>query len=435
MPEKIVLMGGYGGHDSGDEAQLTTPLIYLRKFIPDAEFLALSYDLPYTSEFHKVKSDYCLQYYLFSFPNPSWNIVSKLYKGLVASVRALNLLLNVWLLKKTGKTILLNNVGRRLLDNLKDASLLFNVGGGNLNSLMRGDLYGKGLTYLVCKILGKPVILSGQTIGPFNSWLDKRIAKFALNKVDAITLRDANSSTLTLKNIGVTKPIIKETADDAVLLPPISQEEVKHIFLNEKIEQHHPLIGISLCNSLKDVLALRDRKKIKKTNQTVAQIADYLISKFGAEVLFIPMNYNPGADDRVVASEVSELMERRDKASSIMNEYDDRTLKGIIGQIDLAIGFRYHFIVFATTMQVPAIGLYLGKYYEQKIKGILGLMEQEKYAMDLEKASFEEIIELAKEALLNKDSIAKRLGERTEILGERSLFTVRYAAKLLEDKD
>lgn len=433
MTRKIILQGGYGGHDSGDEAQLTTPLIYLKKFIPDADFLALSYDPRYTSEFHKVESDYWLQHYLFAFPNPSRSIIAKLCKALVISLRASKLLLNAWLLGKTGKTILLNNGERRLLNILKDADLLFNVGGGNLNSLMRADLYGKGLTYLVCKILDKPVILSGQSIGPFNGWLDKRMAKFTLNKVNVITLRDATASVHALKDIGVTKPIIRETADDAILLPAISQEEANDVFLKENIEQDSPLIGINLCGSLKDVLALEDHQKIKKVNQTVAEIADYLISEFGAKVVFIPMDYNPVSDDRVAASEVLELMQRKDKARLIMNEHDDCTLKGIIGQLDLAVGFRYHFIVFATTMQVPVVGLYLGKYYEQKIKGILKLMEQEKYAVDLEKTTTEEIIGLAEEALLNKDSIAKKLGERTKILGQLSLFTVKYAAKLLQD--
>ena len=46
----------------------------------------------------------------------------------------------------------------------------------------------------------------------------------------------------------------------------------------------------------------------------------------------------------------------------------------------------------------------------------------------------EEIIELAKDALQNKDKIAEELEERTKILGERSLFTIEYAARLLENK-
>ena len=53
--------------------------------------------------------------------------------------------------------------------------------------------------------------------------------------------------------------------------------------------------------------------------------------------------------------------------------------------MDLAIGFRYHFIVFATTMNVPGIGLYSGMYYERKMRGFLRMMGLEKYAINIEK--------------------------------------------------
>ncbi len=427
MTKKIVLLGGYGGHNSGDEAILTTNLNYLKKFIPNAEFLALSYDPPYTSQFHKVPSDYNPQHYLFSSINKSWNIFSMLWEGLKVLSRAVRLLLNAWLLKKGKRTILLDEEGQRLLNNLRDAALLFNVGGGALNSTLWVLLYCNGLTFWVCKILGKPVILSGQTIGPFNRWLDKKFAKFALNKVDVITLRDANFSIKVLKDLGVAKPLIKETADDAVLLLPVEREEINSILLSEKIELYHPLIGVNMLGSMKTF------SKIKTVEQTMAQIADLLISELGAAILFIPMDAYYTSNDAVAASKVLELMEHKDKANLVMNEYDARATKGIIGQLDLAIGFRYHFIVFAATMGVPAIGIYLSEYYRMKIKGILELMEQDKYAVDLEKASPEQIVELAREALSTKDSISQKLEERTKILGERSLFAIRYAAKLLEN--
>lgn len=56
------------------------------------------------------------------------------------------------------------------------------------------------------------------------------------------------------------------------------------------------------------------------------------------------------------------------------------------------------------------------------------------YARFLEKTSYEKVIELAKEVFLNRDNIAKELEEKTKILGERILFSVRYASKLLENK-
>lgn len=435
MSKRIILIGSYGGHDIGDEAMPTTIMINFKKFIPDAQFLALSPDPEYTSKYHKVESDYHTNHYLFSFPKRSSHIISKLYKVLIVLLRALTLVLNAWLLRKNKKAVFINSEGLRLLNNLKSADILFNVGGGNLNSLMRVELYSKGLTYLVCKILGKPIILSGQTIGPINNWLDKKIAGFFLNKVDVITLRDINASIEVLKSIGVTKPTIKETVDDALLLPPASSKRTKTVFLNEKIREDYPLvIGMNANAYLKDVTSAESYRKKESYNQILADVADRLASELGAKIVFIPMEYNPMYDDRIAASEVLKLMKRRDKVSIIKGEYDDHTLKGLIGQMNLVIGLRYHFVIFATTMGVPTIGIYLGKYYKMKIRGILELMEQEKYARDFEKTSSEEIVGLVKNALQNKDEIKKKLEERTKILGERSLFTIEYAAKLLGKK-
>lgn len=427
MP-KIILIGGFGWHDIGDEAQLTTPLINLRKFIPNVQFLALSDGPEYTAKYHKIDADHSINYYLFP---KTKNIFSKIMRkfGLDMLLRGAILLFNAQRLRKNKKTIFLNDRGQRLLYNLNSADLLFNVGGGNLNSIWRfGGLYSKCFTYLVCKIFEKPIILSGQTIGPFNSWFDRKFAKFTLNKVDVITLRDTTSEKV-LKDIGVVKPIIKTTADDAISLPSATPDEIKAVFLKEKIDEHYPLIGINIIN-----IGYLSGSKLNNAKQMLAEVADYLISELDARIVFIPTEYAASADDRVAILEVLELMEHKDKVRVIMNEYDDKTLKGVIGQMDLVIGLRYHFIVFATTMQVPSIGIYLDQYYAMKMKGILELMGQKKYACDIDKISSEEIIELVKDALRIKDKIKQKLEERTKILGESSLFTIEHAVKLLENK-
>ena len=424
MP-KIIFIGGFGYHDIGDEAQLTTPLINLRESLPDAQFLVLSDDPEYTAESHKVETDCSIRYYLFP---KTKNIFLRVLRkfGFDTWLRGAILLFNAQRLRENKKTILLNEQGQKLLNNLKSADLLFNVGGGNLNSVFRSEFHAKCFTHQICKIFGCPVILSGQTIGPFNNWIDKKLARFTLNKVEVITLRDITSKNV-LKDTGIVKPIIKETADDAMLLPCATHEEIKTVFLNEKIDgNERPLIGINMLG-----LGYFSDTKLNKAKQILAQVSDYLISKYNAETVFIPMHYVKGASDIAAMSEVLGLMEHKDKARIIMNEYDDKILKGIIGKMDLVIGLRYHFIVFATTMCVPSIGIYLDQYYSMKIKGILELMGQEKYACDIEKTSAIEIIELVEDALRNKDKIKKRLEERTKVLEERSLFTIEYAVKLL----
>lgn len=432
--KKIILIGGYGHDDMGDESQLTASLINLKKFIHDAKFIALSDYREHTLKHHRVETGYSINYYLVTRIHPSR--IEKLLK-LIRYVKvdfflkSIILLFNACRLRKNKKTFFLSEDGMRFLKSLRDADLLFNVGGGNLNSVFRfGGLYSKCLTYIICRIFKVPVILSGQTIGPFHCWFDKRVAKFALNRVNVITLRESFSEKV-LKNIGVTKPIIKVTADDSTLLTPSSRKKVEEVFSKEKIGGHRPLIGINMIG----LKIFRDGNvKLGVTRRLLAEIADYLISKHNARVIFISTQYGNTSDDRVAASKVLKLMKHKDSAHIIMGEYDDRLIKGIIGQTDLVIGLRYHFIVFAVNSQVPSIGIYLDDYYSLKINGILELVGQGKYACDIEKTSFKDLKDLVEDILENKEIIRRELGERTKQLQNSSLLSVKYAAKILSQK-
>lgn len=418
--KKIILIGGYGYSDIGDESQLTASLINLRKYIPDAQFLVLSDNPEYSSKYHGVETHYSINHFL-KFLRFFPLRMTVLLKGFL-------LLFNARRLRKNRRTFLLKNEEKKFLNDLKSANLLFNIGGGNITSVWCLELYGKCFTYLLCRTFGIPVVLSGQTIGPFRNRLDRYFAKFALNRVNFISLREKISENI-LNHIGITKPLIMVTADDSTTLPPIDKEKVKKIFSEEKIGEHHPLIGINMIK-----IGYLPYEKERKARNLLAKIGDYLIAKYNAKIVFIPHSYALSTDERVAASEVLNLMKHKDRVCIISHEYDDRTLKGIIGQMDLAIGFRYHFIVFAVNSQVPSIGIYFDDYYSIKIRGILELVGQEKYAYDLETTSLKDLIRALDNLFSNKELICKKLGERTKELGKLSLFSIKYAKKLLSLK-
>jgi polysaccharide pyruvyl transferase WcaK-like protein len=418
---KIVIVGGYGYSDIGDESQLTTVLMNLEKFVPEPDILVLSDNPEHTIKYHNTKTDFSLNHFLVPEVISLGSRIARITRiDIVLKMLAISL--NISLIKYNRKPLFLNKEGTQLINNLRNCDILFNVGGGNLNSVFRDELYSKGLTYLLCKALKKTVILSGQTIGPFTNWFDRRFAKHVLNKVDVITLRDTTSVGI-LKKIGIVNPLIKETADDAILLP---SKDVSQVFVQEKVDSRHPLIGMNMIG-----LKYLGNKKLDKAKQILAQTADHLISEMGARIVFIPMHYSSCSDDREVMRDVMALMKHSEEARLISNEYDDKTLKGIIGQMDLNIGLRYHFLVFSTTMNVPSIGIFLDQYYSIKIRGILELMELEKSALDISEISIEDILSLSRDLLSNSDAVKGKLKERTEFLANRSLFTIEYAAGVL----
>jgi len=446
--KRILLIGGYSYLDIGDESQLTAVLYNLMKFIPEARLTVLSDNLANTRKYHDVEIDFSLKHYLQSpsfkktknpdyttkklqkFNTNSFILLSKnIFSNIILFFKSLIFIFNAQRLKKDKKTYFLNDGSRHFLDTLKSSTLLFGVGGGNLTSVWRSELYQKCLTIILCRIFEKPIILSGQTIGPFYGLFDKQIARYTLDQVNLITLREKFSE-INLRKIGVTKPLIQITADDSVTLIPADQMNFELIMENEGIKIQHPLIGINIIGLH---YLQKFKAKMNKAKKLLANIADKLIDEYNATILFVPMQY--GEDGDIPPSvDVLHLMKNKDKAFILSQDYDDKVTKGIIGQMDLAIGFRYHFNVFAVTSGVPAIGIYLDNYYSIKIKGIFALIGQLKNVISIEEATSDKVMEMVRENFSNKEQISDSLTKQTEVLKNRSLISIRFA-KILSQKE
>lgn len=448
---KIVLMGPYTLNTPADEAMLSAGLFKIRELIPNAQIIALSETPAYTAEKHQVESDYSMKYCIYqdrtflrllgkSFAiinlpcrirNLMWKLFGidnnrrffKLPTRLRAFLVGLPLLFSAKRYTKGGKLIFLSGNQKRLLNTLSNGNFLFNTGGGNLNSLSMGDLYAYGLNYLIAKTFNKPIILSAQTIGPFTDWFDRRFARYVLNQVDLIVLRDKGFSVGVLKNLGVTKPLIVEAVDDALFLPPEDSKSILEIFDQEKINIRHPLVAMNL----------QDCPEAHKLIPVFARIADHLIEEMKAGIIFVPMKCVRGDDDRVLISKVKRLMNHKDKTDTIKGVYDGSTLKGILGQMDLVIGTRYHFIVFASSMLVPSIGICLNQYYWMKNKGILEMLGQGNCACRLEEATFDKLKSLSHSILSDSNRMKDQMRNRLDNLKEQDLFAVKYVAKMLKN--
>jgi polysaccharide pyruvyl transferase WcaK-like protein len=271
-----------------------------------------------------------------------------------------------------------------------------------------------------------PVILSGQTIGPINGCFDSFFANYALNGVNVITLRE-NESIHTLKRLCVNKPVIQVTADDSVNLIPAALPVLDQIIVTEYSRIKRPIIGLNifglnLHGSEADFL---NAKKL------LAKVADYLIDKYDVTIVFVPMQYSD-PDDRIAESETISLMANKKNVFVLTKVHSYSEIKGLVGRMDLVIGFRYHFITFAVTSGVPAIGLYSNSYYSRKICGILSLVGLPDNALNLRKIGYDDLILLVENQFANKASLRAMLVDQTVKLQAKSLLSVKYAVALLK---
>jgi len=434
---KMIMMGGYGSKDIGDEAMPHADILNLKEILGDElEIVMLSPDPTYTQKTHKERSIKDIDYLGFS---PNSGIRANL--GNVRSALYGFMFLLATSLSKKGIHLKLWPAARNVLNEMISSDIIFNVGGGNLNSIIPQELYKKGFIYLSAKILHKPVIVSGQTIGPFENTIDRFFAKACLNSVRLLTFRDKEISHQRCREIGVTMPKMYDAADDAMTIPVIEKKTAKEILLKEVGKKWHELESeLTVAMNFKSSLRLFRRRgefaDLSRECQLMAEIADAVVDRFKAKVVFIPTDYCSGVDDRELHQEIINRVKNKKNIKAFAGEYDDIILKSLIGLFDVVIGSRYHFCVFAASMLVPFAGIASGIYQQTKLKGLADLCDLSQCFVknDMEFATFEDVWPQIEWMINNRDNIQEKLKKTVPSLKKKSLYGVKEAARLLQQK-
>ena len=446
---KIVIIGGFGWKDIGDEAMPQAVIYNLRRTISDLEIVMFSPQPAYTAKYHKERSIHDINAYLNRQP---WliskltsrrlgivgKIINKFYAHKLIYFSRWLYFLIVAKCHSYKINLPLNKMAKDILNELATANLLFNNGGGNINTLLSGELYKQTLTILAASILKIPVILSGQTIGPITKKIHAFVVNVALNKVDTITLRDRSISSQRLREIGVDKPVIKDTADDAIGLPFLQISEVNKLISENdgEIWQNLPakIIAVMNMNGYLKAMGKNRIDEFDKEVELLSRIADRLVKIYGAKILLVPTDYNAVSDDRPLLIQIKNKMRHKEKALVIEKEYDAIQYKSLIGLGDIAIGVRYHFAVFATSMGVPCIALANGVYQKTKLKGMMELYDFPDCFIgeDMNKVELEKVLMRVEHVMKNRRQIANQLKERTKIIQQESLMTISRAASILK---
>jgi polysaccharide pyruvyl transferase WcaK-like protein len=430
---KVVVIGGFGWHDIGDEAMPRADIRNLRTRLKDIDIVMLSPNPEYTRDYHGERSVHDVDDLGYRRNSGT--------RGKLAFASRTLLFLAGALAERHGLHMRMWPEARAVLDEIHSADVLFNVGGGNLNSLIPGELYKKCTSYVAAKILKKPVILSGQTIGPLARGSDTIYARFCLSRVDLITLRDRETSRQRLRAAGVSGPLVVDAADDAMTVPQVPRDQALDVLKSIASptwwdNRSSLLVAMNVSGSLKVYKGDGRNSSLGHECELMARVADALISFHGAKVLFVPTHYHGADDDRPLHKEIVSLMEHSHGALCVDGEYDDALLKGLISVSDAAIGVRYHFAVFAAGALVPFLGMASGLYQQTKLKGLADLcgVPQCYVPEDMEFATFDQIWPEVDRFVNDRDSIARQLKSRVPILNQRSTMAIDRVVRFLESR-
>jgi len=423
---KFLITSVYCSLNNGEMALVTSIVTNLKRIFPEAEFTIFS-STP-IDDFRRYK-----EYQLKVVPRYRSKIkILNLFQLLADFIFCL---LSYLLDKTFGIKISTYNSKTNVTEYIL-SDVVIDAGADNFS-----DDYGIRFTIasiynmLLGILLKKPVIILAQSIGPFNNFLTRFLAKFVLKRVSLITVREKITLNY-LKSLGINKSI-NLTSDLAFLLKSKKTEKTEKLL--KKASRENPVIGFNPSALIykKAFPKIRNlREKYKKYVETMSKTIDYLVEEFDANVILIPHVLGPGEenDDRTIIRKIYNLTRNKHRIYLADDEYFPNELKEIIGQCDLFIGSRMHSTIASTSKHVPTIALSYSHKYEGIIGKTLGL---EDYIIDVRKHNPEETFFLLKNRIdslwKERNRIHRTLVKKTAEIEKLSSQNFRLISNLINN--
>ncbi|MGH3787742.1 MAG: polysaccharide pyruvyl transferase family protein [Pseudonocardiaceae bacterium] len=189
--------------------------------------------------------------------------------------------------------------------------------------------------------------------GPLQDPEDRVIVRTTLNRMTDLVVRDQESK-LVLEDVGVDREITV-TADPALLLP--RDEFTQDMMVREGIPTDVRLVAMSV----REPGRAAEHLDKPSYHALLADVADFLIRRLDAHVVFIPMERQDISHSHGVLSQMS----TPDRGRILNGHYSPSQVLGFMDHIDLAVGMRLHFLIFAALAGVPFLPLpYAGKVFD-----------------------------------------------------------------------
>ena len=299
------------------------------------------------------------------------------------------------------------------LRTIKSSDIIGSIAGGDSFS----DIYGYrrliyvSLPQILIILIGKPLFLLPQTIGPFNSILGKAIARFILRRADRIFSRDKEGLDKISKLVGSKCQPLRFCYDlGFVLEPNISKEKIPDWFSG--IDPGTSVIGVNVSGLLyiggytrKNMFGLKsDYKKM------IENLIKNFVSNHNAFVILFPHvlgEYKHRESDVIACEKIFKEIaaDTYERLQFIQNGFDHQELKALISRCDFFIGSRMHACIAALSQCIPALGL----AYSRKFRGVFESVDVEDLVLDLRQHNEKSIITLSNSIYQRRDEFRARL--------------------------
>ncbi|MEU4238185.1 polysaccharide pyruvyl transferase family protein [Actinoplanes sp. NPDC026619] len=391
---KILLSHAYSRHNAGDAALLSVLIQDVRDVYPGAELTVLMMDEVQPGEtFDAVPVR----------PFPTHHALHRFSSRAAKLGHCLVTLATTALAVRVPAFVNHRVIGRRLTEYLRlcrGSDLVVCVGGGYLrgkpalSSTFELALLLQPL--VLYRWMGIPTVLYAQSVGPFATPAQRRMAGHVLRKIDLVIAREDISLGI-LAGLGATANV-RRSVDSGFAFDTATEVDIRS---RVGAAPDRPLVGITVRQWL-------DPAGQERYERAVAAVADVAVEEFGATVVFVPQvtSERQGDDDRVAGRRVAARMRR--PASVLGDSFDHHTIKALYSGLDLLIGTRFHSVIFAMTASVPVLAI----EYEHKTSGIMHDLGLDEWVYDIATVDAATLTTGLRELFARREEVVAQLAER-----------------------
>jgi len=323
---------------------------------------------------------------------------------------------------------------REIWDRLQESDLLV-IGGEPFIDISLGLYRGPApyavLLMTLARFLNKPVMINGIHIGrSLSTETGRELTRYCVSNADLVTIREEQTRPI-LERIGIedTSHIVT-LSDPAYGLDPIPGSEKGRSILREEgiSPQSDRLVGVTF----RHMYWKWDGPTWERYSAKVADICDYLIETFGADVLFVPHDTYTAGDkyesDLPAHSDIVAKIRNAERVHQIRSRLSVEDTLALFPLFDMTFSNRRHTLIFSALHDT--VGLGVGEeLHVQVTMEELGIGED--MFIDIGRLDANTVKAHLQEIWQDRDAIRTRQRERVPALRQRALAHARLAAKLI----
>jgi polysaccharide pyruvyl transferase CsaB len=321
--------------------------------------------------------------------------------------------------RKTTRLYNVRSVNRwnlsQFLDLMRSARVLISGGGGLFQDTtgIRSVVF-YGMQIFLARSMGVKILIYAQGLGPLNQYLGKFLTKQAWKAAHLVSVRDQRSEQTT-RSWGLNADL---TADPVWLLKETPFAQVNDCLELIKSNQgSRPIIGISL------------RPSKNFSEEHIKLLPRILSCSLPSDAIFLMLALQKDSDYPLLQSLSQEL--HKLGRQSIMFEGDADTLPsqwlGLIKNVDLLIGMRFHALLMALKNGKPTVGI----AYDPKVTSLITAFKQPIISLESKGADEKLWLDTISTAFQNRLELATLASSETEKMKEMSCGNAKNIAKIL----